>query len=174
MVKTTGDTKTAIAGGIVGGIVGGLAIAAVLAVLALANGDVWTAFKGAGTPFLGARAAAPGFDLVAIAVGLASHMAVSIVWGVLFGLLAYGLTRNLTLVAGLAWGIVVWVGMHYLVLPAIGLGQIATSGPVMGPILQHLVFGLGLGVGFMPFQRPRVAPALPSETPTFGERIPQV
>jgi hypothetical protein len=155
MVRNKQEVGTAISGGIVGGVAGGIAIALVLAFLAFTStGDVWPALKGAGYPFLGDRAAAPGFDLLAVLIGVASHFAVSIVWGVLFGLLFYGISRAATVIAGVAWGIVVWAGMYFVVLPAVGLGAMAASAPRALSLIQHMIFGAGVGVGFMAFQQP--------------------
>jgi len=72
----------------------------------------------------------------------------------LFGALIYGQTRGTTLAAGVAWGLVVWVVMGYLVLPIVGLGAMVASQPIGPAIFGHLIFGLVLAVAFLPFQEP--------------------
>jgi hypothetical protein len=158
--------KNGIAGGAVAGIVGGVFIAVFLLLTNLAAGrGFWTTFKGAGAPFFGERAMEPGFDALAVLVGLVSHFAVSIGWGVLFGLLVYGLSKRATVLLGAVWGLVVWVGMYYVLLPVIGLGEIATSTPIAMAIISHLLFGLGVGLGFLPYQRRRAASRATRDVP---------
>jgi len=158
MFRREDQPDQAVLGGTVAGIVGGLVVLLFNVAAHLAHGgDAWGAFKGAGAPFLGtARAFAPGFDPYAMGVGFVSHMAVSVAWGMLFTLFAYGLSKGMTLVAGLAWGIVVWIGMVYVVLPIVGLGGMARSMPVGQGILTHEVFGLAVAIGLLPFQRQHV------------------
>jgi hypothetical protein len=154
------DWRRAAAGGAVAGIVGGIVIAGALVVQNVAGGrGFWTAFKGAAAPFLGERVMAPGFDAGAVLLGSLCHFAISIGWGVLFGLIAYGFSKGATVALGAAWGLVVWVGMYYVLLPMVGLGEMARSSPVGMAILNHLLFGLGVGIGFLPYQRPRTLTA---------------
>src|SRR5262249_42493711 len=102
MWHTKTEANRAIQGGIVAGIVGGVVLAVILMILQAGSGlDVWRALKGASAPFLRDRALAPGFDALAVVVGVVSHFAVSILWGIGFGLLAIGLTRAGTVVFGL-------------------------------------------------------------------------
>ena len=156
-------------GGVVAGIIGGLVLAAILVVANIAaGGDGWAALKGAAAPFLGARAQADGFDGGAVALGLACHFAISILWGLLFAVISYGLSRGATVLAGALWGIVVWFGMFYLVLPVAGLPGVAQSTPLLDAIVSHLAFGLAVGVGFLPFQheRPTAPPVRPAPAGT--------
>lgn len=145
-----------IRGGIIAGLIGGAVLAALLVISNLVRGlDVWPVLKGAGTPFLHARAAAPGFDAVAVLVGVAAHFAISAIWGVLFGVLFFGLGKPATVAVGALWGVAVWFVMYYIVLPVAGLAQVAAATPKGPSILQHVVFGLVVGLAFLPFQRPR-------------------
>ena len=141
-------------------MVGGLALAVVLVAMRLASGmDIWPVFKGAGTPFLGAaRTMAPGFDLYAILVGTLCHFLVSIAWALPFAKFIDGQSKAVTMVAGALWGLVVWFGMYYLVLPAVGMGTMARSAPVGPAILEHVIFGLAVAFGFLPFLRTRLHP----------------
>jgi hypothetical protein len=148
------EAKQAIKGGAVAGLIGGAVITVFLTALVLIKGgDVWSnVFKGAAAPFLGAAATRPGFDAGPVMLGALIHFAISIGCGIAFGVLAYGLSKPMTLLASLAFGIVVWLGMYYVALPLAGLGDMARETPIANAIITHLVFGLAVGVGFLPFQ----------------------
>ena len=150
-----GDVSRAIAGGVIAGIIGGLLNALVAFLTVSAGGDIWTAFKGAGAPFLGERSAEPGYDPFAVAVGFFGHYLVSIGWGVVFGLLVYGMDRAVTVLAGAAFGLIVWLGMYWVVLPLVGLGAMSAQGANGLTALLHVLFGLTLGIVFLPFQVPK-------------------
>lgn len=153
----------ALGGGVVAGVIGGVVIALVMLVAALAKGqDIWPGFKGAAAPFIGERAMQPGFDAGAVVLGVVCHFAVSIVWGVLFAAVFYGLSRGATVAAGVLWGVVVWLGMFYIVLPIAGLPQVARSEPIAMAIISHVIFGLSVAIGFLPFQHPRPHAAPPA------------
>jgi hypothetical protein len=143
----------ALAGGAVAGVVGGIVLALATLVIGVALGiDVWSMLKGAAAPFFHERALQPGFDAPVVVLGAACHFAVSIIWGVLFGALCYGLSRPATVLAGAGWGLVVWAGMSYVVLPLVGLGAMARATPTGVAIVQHVLFGLAVGLAFLPFQ----------------------
>lgn len=156
MAATNGrEARAALAGGAAAGAIAGAVLTAFMFVMALVKGlDPWqTSLKGAGAPFLGDAAMQPGFDLVPVLVGTLCHFAVSIGWGLLFGVIVYGWTRPMTMLAGAAWGIVVWLGMFYVVLPLVGQGEMTSQAKIGTAILYHVLFGIALGAGFLPFQR---------------------
>lgn len=149
-----GSRARAVGGGVLAGIIAGAALAIYLVVMNSANGgDIWQPLKGAGLPVLGERAAAPGFDANAVAIGVGIHMAISIFWGVLFSILFWGASKIGTLTLGAAWGVVIWLVMYYLVLPLAGLAHIARSTPVDQALLEHVIFGVVLALVFLPYQR---------------------
>lgn len=138
-----------------GGLVGGLVLTLILIVMMTWMGqDLWVALKGASAPFYGSRAAQPGFDAGPIVVGILAHFGISALWGLGFGLLALGLDRPTTIAFGVLWGVIVWLGMYYVVLPLVGLGSIAQHNPMGLAVAMHLVFGLAIAFTFLPFQRP--------------------
>lgn len=146
----------AFGGGIVAGIVAGLVLAAFLVGMNVVEGrDIWPALKGAGMPFLGERAAQPGFDMQAVLVGAGAHFGISIIWGLLFAMLFNGASRLGTVALGAVWGVVTWLVMYYLVLPLAGLSELPKMVPMSQAVLMHVGFGLVLGIAFLPFQRPR-------------------
>jgi hypothetical protein len=153
------ETGRILAGGVVAGIVGGLVLAAMLVALAAANGkDAWTPLKGAAAPLLGERASMPGVDFGAIAAGVGVHLLVSILWAIPFALIVDGLPRAATVVAGGFWGVLVFIGMYYVALPLVGMGLTVRAGAVAIPLLEHVVFGIAVGIGYVPYQRPRTGP----------------
>lgn len=155
MERTSRGRGHALGGGVVAGITGGVVLTIVLAIATVASRqDLWPAFKGAAFPFLHERAHQPGFDGAAVLLGLICHLAVSIAWGVLFAAIFFGLSRGPTLLAGLVWGMVVWLVMYFVVGPLVGLPQMA-KGPMTMPIIMHLIFGFTIAVAFLPFQRTR-------------------
>jgi hypothetical protein len=121
--------------------------------LATAHGAYAAVLKSSAVPLLGARAHDPSYSGGAIALGLLCHYLVAAGWGMMFAVFAYGMSRAGTLGFGLVWGFVVWMVMYGLVLPIVGMGEVARSAPVGPAILSHLIFGLFLGLAFLPFQQ---------------------
>jgi hypothetical protein len=152
------EAKTALIGGTAAGVIAGVAMAIVLLVMTLLQGqDVWPVFKGAAAPFIGDAAMRPGFELGPVLLGTLAHLAVSIGWGILFGLLVYGMSKGATVIVGALFGIVVWLGMYYVVLPLVGLAEMARTTAVSFAVITHVIFGFALGLGFLPFQVPKPA-----------------
>ena len=157
----------AFGGGIVAGIVAGLVLAAYLVGMNVVDGkDIWLPLKGAGVPLIGDRATQPGFDLNAILVGAGAHFGISIIWGLLFAMLFKGASKLGTVTLGAVWGIAVWLVMYYLVLPLAGMAHLTKMVPVGQAVLTHVIFGLILGLAFLPFQRPRG-----QREPTLPDRL---
>ncbi len=136
-------------GGFVAGLTGGLAM---LLFDVFVNGDPSLVMKAASIPLLQARAVTPGFDLLAIVLGLLIHFGIAVFWGIAFGTRAIGIAKIPTAVAGPIWGVFVWAMMMYVVLPMADLVDVTRSMPVTTAILRHVVFGLALGLGFLPYQ----------------------
>src|SRR5262245_38087588 len=161
-------------GGVVAGIVGGIVIALWTTSVGAALGeDLWVATKTAAYPILGLRVQLPGFDGTAVVLGVVCHFAVSLVWGVLFALVALGLSRPATIWAGALWGLLVWIGTAYVVLPLTAVGIITHTTPIARAIGEYLVFGLAVGATFAPYQHPQTTLAFASRaretaTPSIG------
>ena len=155
MIRNPNEGERCITGGALAGLAGGLAVLVMLISGSLINGlDVWPSLKSGALPFLGTRVLEPGFDLGPVMFGLSAHFFIAMVWGVLFAVLAYGLQRAATLVAATAWGLVVWFSMHWVFLPLLGYGEVVHAIPVNVALFEHLLFGLAMGIVFLPFQRP--------------------
>lgn len=144
-------------GGTVAGVIGGLVIWALMLIMAATNGrDLWPVLKGASSPFFHRRAMMPGFDAAPVILGMIIHLAISIAWGILFALVAFGLSRAATVGLGAIWGLIVWLVMFFIVLPLVTMGGHMPRAHGMAlPILQHIIFGLAVGISFLPFQRER-------------------
>lgn len=142
-------------GGVVAGLVGGVAISLLRLLSAWSEGkDLWVGLKLAGAPLIGLeQALAPGFEAIPLLTGLLFHLVISLGWGLLFGLLFWGFPRGLTLFGGLCWGNLTWLVMSYAVLPLSGVSEIARLSTRASSLFEHLIFGLALALGFLPFQR---------------------
>ena len=150
------NRSRAISGGILAGLIAGAVLTAFIMAMNLQQGrDVWLALKGAGTPILHDRARDPGFDAYAVLIGGAVHFGISALWGLVFSVLFYGASKLGTVALGAAWGIVVWLVMYYLVLPIAGMAAVPKMVPIGHAVLEHVLFGLAIGLAFLPFQRPR-------------------
>ncbi len=159
-LRSSRDRARAVWGGVLAGLAAGVALWVWNAFWNLTQqGVFWPTFKGSALPFLGGeRVMDPGFDAGAVLLGAVLHLLISAGWGALFALIFFGIPRALTVLAGLFWGLIVWLGMYYVLLPLMGLSAVVRATPVGMAILTHLVFGLILGLAFLPFQRqyPRV------------------
>ncbi|HET6583299.1 MAG TPA: hypothetical protein VFG69_07625 [Nannocystaceae bacterium] len=140
----------------IAGSVGGAVLAALLVLLNVMRGyDPWVPLKTAAYPLLGELAIETGFAVIQVVLGILTHFAISIGWGILFALLFYGLSRAATLGVSLVWGAVVWLTMFYVVLPVAGAAPLVRGAPKGFAVLENLAFGVALGLAFLPFQRPR-------------------
>lgn len=148
--KSKTDAKYAAMEGVVAGIAAGAVLTLMMTfVSAVAGQDIWYGMKGAAAPFLGADAMGPGFAFIPVMLGLAAHFLVSILWGLGFGLIAYHLDQKTTLIAGGLYGLVVWLGMFYVVLPLVGMSEMTREAPVLKSIVYHVFFGLSLAVAYL-------------------------
>jgi hypothetical protein len=139
--------------GLFAGLVGGVVLAVFRITMALgAGGDAWHPLEMAAAPLLGERALVPGFDLSAFVLGTILHFAIAAMWGGGFGFFFHGLAARGTVIAGALFGLVVWFTMMYVVLPLADLAELAASAPVRDALIGHVLFGLGLGIAYAPFQ----------------------
>jgi hypothetical protein len=158
MVKGPIETRRAAARGAFAGVAAGAVLTLMMILMSAARGkDVWYGIKGAAEPFLGARAMRPGFDLPAVLFGLVDHLVISGIWGILFALLFYGLSRERIIAAGILWGLVVWIGMYYVVLPIVGLASMQNDAPTGRAIFFHLIFSGAMTIAY--FLYPRAFPS---------------
>jgi hypothetical protein len=136
-------------------VAGAVAAIGVMVAGAARGAAIWIPPKLPSAPFFGERALMPDFDAAPVLVGVATHFGVCAAWGALFGAIFYGSTRGATVAFGVLWGLVVWLAMHYGVLPLLGVANVAAIMPVGVTLGCHLLFGLTLALSFLPFQRVR-------------------
>ena len=154
MVKSSTDWRDAVRGGVFAGTCAGILLSLSIVLTSAARGkDVWYGIKGTAAPLIGERAMQPGFDLPALWLGLVCHLMISIGWATLFALLAYGLSRRATLIAGAAWGFVVWIGMYWVVLPIAGLESMRGDAPASRAIAFHMLFSIAVAVALLGYRR---------------------
>ncbi len=154
MLRSENDLSRTISGGIIAGLAAAALLTLMMTVMSAVRGaDIWFGMKGAAAPFLGERAMQPGFDFFAVWLGLLCHAAVSVAWAVPFVLLADHLSPLATVGAGAAWGLVVWIGMFYVLLPLFGLGDMRHDAPLSRAILYHVFFGVAVALAYLGYQR---------------------
>jgi hypothetical protein len=126
--------------GLLNGIVGGLVMAITLTIFSLINGDEPAA--------LFSRFATG--DNVSPAAGALLHLAVSGVYGMVFGVIALKfsfvqrwLPRFGSLI-GLGYGLILWAAGSFILLPATGSRLLLIPSLFFG--VAHLVYGIVLGV----------------------------
>jgi hypothetical protein len=159
-------------GGAIAGIGGGLAMIIVAALLSMAIGqDVWREPREIAITFLGA-AAQTGW--VPIVVGTIVHFIVAALFGAIFGIVSRRLLRlpsdyGAQVLAGLIYGLALWVLAYFIVLPIVNPALLDTYAPSF--LIQHLVYGVVTGLIYTQL---RPAPYAYSEvdptTPAMVER----
>jgi hypothetical protein len=150
MVKSPIETRRALARGVIAGVAAGIFLSLMMTVMSAAGGkDIWYGIKGAAAPFFGQRAMQPGFDALPVVVGFVTHLAISAGWGALFAVLVEGWNRTVTGITGVLWGLVVWIGMYYVVLPIVGLSSMQEDAPVGRAIAFHLIFSIALTAAYL-------------------------
>jgi hypothetical protein len=126
--------------GLFGGLVAGLVMSIVLVTAGLANG-----MTAAGTLELFAPVAS-----AAPLAGLLTHLAVSAIYGLVFGILWHAVLRLRqwtpnrwqTVLAGAGYGLLLWLAAQAILLPSTGAGMAAL--PEAQLLLAHLVYGVVL------------------------------
>jgi hypothetical protein len=136
--------------GIGAGIVGGVVSAAWgLLMSPILGTDLVRETRLAAGPLLGVAALGPGNAPLALVVGGASHMLVSIAWGVVFALTCGGRSPGKLLLAGVPFGIFVWIAMFHGVLPLLGAAWVVAGFSAARAMTEHVVYGLGVALGLL-------------------------
>jgi hypothetical protein len=138
-------------GGAVAGLGGGIAMAIVGAIISASlGGDIWLESKQIAAVVYGPAAAAqPGFVAGPVIVGTLLHLIVSAAFGAIFGIVTrrvLGLTSEFgtPLMAGLIYGLLIWLVGYFIVLPRINPLLLETYAPSF--VIQHLVYGAVTGL----------------------------
>ncbi len=128
--------------GIVGGLIAGILMVILMMIVTLIGGDgfwkfpKWVADAVYGDSWL-------GFNATDIFTGLVIHLIVSMLLGALFGIIVvpFATTARQLLIAGAAWGIVVWLLFGLLAVAAID-PTMAQEVPPVPWLIVNLLYGL--------------------------------
>jgi uncharacterized YccA/Bax inhibitor family protein len=138
-------------GGTIDGLIGGLAMAVVAAIISvMQGGDIWLESKQIATIVYGPAALAQeGFNFGPVLVGTLLHFAVSAALGAIFGIVTRRLLRLTSdfgtyVLAGLIYGMLVWLLAFFVVLPLFNPALLESYAPSF--IVQHLVYGAVTGL----------------------------
>jgi hypothetical protein len=160
VVSTRFDTRPWVSAG-AAGLIAGLVFAMWAMAVGIFTTTLWAAPQGIAQS-IGIGQAGHDFQLVPLIVGLMGHMMNSIVIGlVFFGIVeVLRLRGGLLVIAGMVYGIVVYVVMYDLVLRGFlsgTSGSFLSANPEWSWVLGHLMYGLVLGLllAFSPL-RPRL------------------
>jgi uncharacterized membrane protein YagU involved in acid resistance len=83
-------------------------------------------------------------------MGMVVHFILgTVVYSLIYALLAYRFSPGPPVVKGLLWGVVLWLGLQLAAMPMMGAGVFSTRAggmkAVIGSLVAHLVYGALLG-----------------------------
>jgi hypothetical protein len=147
MSQQTG-TKTVLTW-ILPGLVAGLVFAMWAMMVGLFTSTFWAAPQGIAQS-IGVGSPGHNFQLVPLVVGLMGHMVNSIVVGIVFIAIARALRLQapVAVVGGMVYGLIVYVGMYWVLLRGVLSSTSASflsANPEWSWIAAHLMFGFVLG-----------------------------
>jgi len=141
-------------GGAIAGLAGGVAMAIVAALLSASMGqDIWHEPKRIAVIVYGPAAlASSGFDPGPVLVGSLIHLLVAALLGAIFGIVTrrwLHLTSDFgtPVMAGLVYGLLIWMVAYFAVLPLVNPVLLEVYAPAF--IIQHVVYGVVLGLVYM-------------------------
>jgi hypothetical protein len=140
-------------GGALAGLAGGMAMALVAALMSLVQRqDIWHEAKAIASVVLGAQALAqPGFAAVPVLIGTLLHLIVSMLLGALFALVTRRWLQlptdfGIPLLAGLSYGLLVWLVAYFVALPLVDVWLLESYAPAF--LVQQIVYGSVTGLGY--------------------------
>ena len=141
-------------GGALAGLAGGVAMAVVAALISAWMGqDIWHESKRIAAIVLGPAAlVGSGFELGPVLVGTLIHLFVSALLGAIFGIVTrrwLHLTSDFgtPVLAGLIYGLLIWMVAYFIVLPLLNPALLEVYAPAF--IIQHVAYGVVLGLVYM-------------------------
>jgi hypothetical protein len=143
----------------VAGVVAGIVMAmAAMVIAAIAGHGFWAPPRAITGTVFGAEYAGSGFAVGSVVVGMMLHMMLSAAFGVVYALLVGLATRTLAtgpqVVAGMAWGLVLWAVNTFLIAPQLAGGELLTEAmPAWTWLVVHLLFGAMLGLLYAAWRR---------------------
>ncbi|WP_188186867.1 DUF6789 family protein [Nonomuraea sp. SYSU D8015] len=136
--------------GVLGGLVGGMVMAACCMVMLYATGEgLWAPLNYIAHTFWRQAPLDGTWNSTAAVIGIAMHLLMSLLLGVLFALLAARVRpapRRLSswALAGMLYGLTLWVINHYLLWPMVDRAAAQAFTPWVFAV-GHLIYGLALG-----------------------------
>jgi len=150
---TLSDRTNVEVSGALAGLVGGVMMAIVGAILALAIGDeLWKAPKLIATFVVSPDSVAtPGFLAGPVIIGSAIHLALSVLFGVGFGILTtriwkMPLAYGAPMVFGFVYGLAIWLIAYFIVLPLLNPLILEIYAPSF--LIQNLTYGISVGLAY--------------------------
>jgi len=150
---TRSDRTNVEVSGALAGLVGGVMMAIVGAILALAIGDdLWKAPKLIATFVVSPDSvAAPGFLAGPVIIGSVIHLALSVLFGLGFGILTtriwkMPLAYGAPMVFGFVYGLAIWLIAYFIVLPLLNPLILEIYAPSF--LIQNLTYGISVGLAY--------------------------
>jgi hypothetical protein len=138
-------------GGAIAGLGGGVAMAIIAAILSVSIGhDMWYQPKVISSLVLGQQVLVDqGFAVGPVLVGTLIHLVVSTILGAIFGILTGRVLHlpsdfGVPLVAGLVYGLMIWLVAYFVVVPGIAPRLLEVYPPTF--IIQNVVYGIVTGL----------------------------
>jgi len=160
-----GETSASLVLRLVPGLAAGMAFAMWAMVVGIFTSRLWAPPQGIAQS-VGIGSQGWDFELIPFILGVMGHMMNSIIIGLIFLAIAAALKlRGITLViAGMMYGIVVYLIMYYPILRGLltsNSGSFLSSNPEWSWVVAHIMYGmiLGLLLAFGPFRAPWVEQA---------------
>lgn len=150
------------AAGAMGGIAGGLLFASML------YGSAIFA-----SPEITGRGVLPALQTLlnttSSAVVFTAHIVMSVVFGLVFAAFVSPRNFRASVVAGLAYGVVVWLLAGFLATRLLTATPLAFDADAAFNLVGHILYGLGLGAVYAGFSRLEVKEALDADDPGWRE-----
>lgn len=140
------DFKRLIFLGAVGGAVGGMVMAMMAMLIAIGYDGFWTPVRGITSVAFGDQHYGSGFAFGPVAIGVIGHMVNSMMFGMLFAIVAGTVLSTLkpaaVVLMGLVYGIMLWVIMVVVVADGLqSTGLFVDALPQWAWLAVHMLFG---------------------------------
>lgn len=139
-------------GSAVAGLVAGIVMAMFAMVVAALTGDgLWAPPRAITGTFFGEAHAGRSFALGSVATGMMVHLLFSVVFGLAYAAITWLAGWRLSLtgspLAGMAWGLALWLVNTFLLAPRMPGGELMTKAmPAWAWLVGHLMYGAVVGL----------------------------
>ncbi len=144
--------REAVSAGAFAGILAGTAMAMISMMMSMTTGQgFWMPMKKISVTLLGPSVLQdPSFQMMPVIVGVIIHFITSMAFGMLFALWGGRWSYGPAIGWGAAYGLAIWIVMHFLVLPVVN--PVMAQMPVPQFAILHVIFGgtLGSYLAFLP------------------------